>query len=130
MTRQRHWREPYFLTAKVVGNEFNDSWFFCYQMINDIYLVYKQKIDNFVDFGDIYMSFIFNLLSNSLQIKVSAELMVNSTEKHDTVTFMKHTGIISRIIVDFDSYQTVGSTLPNANDPIDAFKRYFGVGLV
>jgi len=42
-------------------------------MVSDIYMVYKQKIENFVDFGDVYMSFIFNLLSNSLQIKISAE---------------------------------------------------------
>jgi hypothetical protein len=66
MTRRRDWSEPYFLTFQIIGNQFNDSWFFCYQMVYDIYLVYKQKVENFVDFGDVYMSFIFNLLSNSL----------------------------------------------------------------
>jgi hypothetical protein len=50
------------------------------------------------------MSFIFNLLSNSLQIKVSAETMVNATERHDTALLLKHTAIISRIVLDFDSY--------------------------
>jgi hypothetical protein len=35
-------------------------------MIYDIVMVYTEKVENFVDFGDVYMSFIFNLLSNSL----------------------------------------------------------------
>jgi hypothetical protein len=73
-------------------------------MTYDIYFVYKQKFENFVDFGDVYMSFIFNLLSNSLQIKNSAELMVNATSTHDTITFMRNLAKICRITLDFDSY--------------------------
>ena len=104
MTRKRDWSEPYFLAFQITGNQFNDAWFFCYQMVYDIYLAYKQKVENFIDFGDVYMSFIFNLLSNSLQIKVSAETMVNATERHDTALLLKHTAIICRIVLDFDSY--------------------------
>lgn len=126
-TRMRDWSEPYFLTFQIVGNQFNDAWFFCYQMAYDIYLVYKQKIENFVDFGDVYMSFIFNLLSNSLQIKISAENMVNATALHDTVRFVTHTAKICRIILDFDSYQNVGMALPGGSSSLSQFKRYFEV---
>jgi hypothetical protein len=30
MTRRRDWSDPYFLTFQIIGNQFNDSWFFCY----------------------------------------------------------------------------------------------------
>lgn len=73
-------------------------------MGNDIYNVYDTKVQNFVDFGDVYLSFIFNLLSNSLQIKNSAEAMVTAVKIHDTVTLMTNVAKICRIIADFDSY--------------------------
>ena len=104
MTRRRDWSDPYFLTFQILGNQFNDAWFFCYQMGNDIYNVYDTKVQNFVDFGDVYLSFIFNLLSNSLQIKNSAEAMVTAVKIHDTVTLMTNVAKICRIIADFDSY--------------------------
>ena len=56
----------YLLISKILGVEFNDSWFFCYQFSMDIKQVYITKVENFVDFGDVYLSFIFNLLANSL----------------------------------------------------------------
>lgn len=68
----------------------NDAWFYCYQWGNDVYEVYKTKADNFVDFGDVYLSFIFNLLSNSLNIKVSTENMIEAQDEHDTAKFIKN----------------------------------------
>jgi hypothetical protein len=126
MTRKRSWNEPYFLTFNIIGNQFNNDWFYCYQMFHDIALVYKQKFANFVDFGDVYMSFIFNLLSNSLQIKVSAEAMVNATAQHDTVTFVRNAAKIARVTLDFSSYQSTGSAL-NPSSPLSGFNRYFAV---
>jgi hypothetical protein len=37
-----------------------------------------------VDFGDFYLSFIFNLLSNSLQIKVATENVIEAVDAYDT----------------------------------------------
>lgn len=72
----------------------------------DIKQVYITKVENFVDFGDVYLSFIFNLLANSLQIKSSVEKMIKFNKVYDTGGEMKELGIILRIVADFDSYQT------------------------
>lgn len=110
MTRRWDWVDPYFLTFDVFGNELNDSWFNCYQYAMDLKAVYQAKAENFVDFGDVYLSFIFNLLANSLQIKTSAENMVDANDLHDTVTFVENLGKVIRIVLDFNSYQNVGSS--------------------
>lgn len=96
----------YLLISKILGVEFNDSWFFCYQFSMDIKQVYITKVENFVDFGDVYLSFIFNLLANSLQIKSSVEKMIKFNKLYDTGGEMKELGVILRIVADFDSYQT------------------------
>jgi hypothetical protein len=36
-TRMRDWSEPFFLTFQIIGNQWNDAWFMCYQMAYDIY---------------------------------------------------------------------------------------------
>lgn len=72
----------------------------------DIKQVYSTKVENFVDFGDVYLSFIFNLLANSLQIKASVEKMIKFNKVFDTGGEMKELGTILRIVADFDSYQT------------------------
>jgi len=75
----------------------------------DIKQVYITKVENFVDFGDVYLSFIFNLLANSLQIKSSVEKMIKFNNVYDTGGEMKELGTILRIVADFDSYQTQAS---------------------
>lgn len=70
----------------------------------DIKQVYVTKVENFVDFGDVYLSFIFNLLANSLQIKSSVEKMIKFNKVYDTGGEMKELGTILRIVADFDSY--------------------------
>jgi hypothetical protein len=125
MTRRRDWSEPYFLVFQIIGNQFNDSWFYCYQMIYDIYNVYKTKVEAFQDFGDVYMSFIFNLLSNSLQIKISSEAMVTAVAKRDTITLVRNIAKICRIVLDFDSYQNAGMALPNGSSTMAQINEYF-----
>lgn len=117
MTRRWDWVDPYFLVFDVFGNEMNDSWFNCYLFWTDIKAIYQAKAANFVDFGDVYLSFIFNLLANSLQIKKAAENMVAANDVHDTVMFVENIGKVVRIILDFNSYQNVGSALYSAAAP-------------
>ena len=111
MTRKKENVDPYYLTTHIMGEEMNDSWFYCYQFGDDIADVYITKAENFVDFGDVYLSFIFNLLSNSIQIKVSTENMIESKEDHDSVKFIKNLAQILRACFDFNSYQTVAGSL-------------------
>ena len=96
--------DPFFLVGDTIGNEFDDTWFYCFQFWLDIKAEYVQKFENFVDFGDIYLSFIFNLLANSLHIKEASENMIEATNTHDTVELFQNIGSVSRICLDFDSY--------------------------
>lgn len=128
MTRRFDWVDPYFLVFDIFGNEFNDSWFYCYQFSMDLKAVYQAKAENFVDFGDVYLSFIFNLLANSLQIKTSAENMVDANDKHDTATFVENLARVIRIVLDFNSYQNVGSSLYDYTPKLQAGEHRLGAG--
>jgi len=86
-TRYRKVTELWDLFFTVAGTDANDSWYNCYLFYYDFYGAYEQKFENFADFGDIYLSFIFNMLQNSLNIKKQTENMIDSYAIHDTVTF-------------------------------------------
>ena len=125
MTRRRSPLDPYYLITHTIGEELNDSWFYCYQFGHDIYTEYATKAENFVDFGDVYLSFIFNLLSNSLNIKSSTEKMIDARKTYDTELFIENLAKILRITFDFDSYQTVaGSIKTLVTKPEDFFSSY------
>ena len=57
------------------------------------------------------MSFIFNLLGNSLQIKQNTEDMIDASARHDTIEYFQSLGALLRIIFDFNSYKTAGGSL-------------------
>ena len=123
MTRRYNWNEPFFLITDTVGGPFNDAWFYCYQYYVDFKLVYVTKFENFVDFGDLYLSFIFNLLGNSLQIKQQTEKMIESNERHDMVPYFQALGALMRMMLDFNSYKTAGASL--SDYAMSAAKRTF-----
>ena len=74
-------------------------------------VTYSGKWANFKDFGDIYLSFIFNMLQNSLNIKSQTENMISAYELHNTETFVQALGSVLRSILDFESYTTLNSAL-------------------
>jgi hypothetical protein len=93
------------------GTDANETWYNCYLFYNDFTDTYKTKWENFNDFGDIYLSFIFNMLSNSLNIKSQTENMIDAYEIHQTETFIQALASVLRSILDFDSYSAVSSAL-------------------
>jgi len=92
------------LAFTTLGTNGNDSWYNCYLFYYDFSMAYEQKFDRFNDFGDIYLSFIFNMLQNSLSIKKQTENMIKSYASHDTVTFTRSLGSVLRSILDFNMY--------------------------
>lgn len=78
-------------------------------------MAYEQKFDKFNDFGDIYLSFIFNMLQNSLSIKKQTENMISSYAKHDTVTFTRSLGSVLRSILDFNMYTSQAGSLDSTS---------------
>ena len=106
MTRRRlggveQWLDPYRLVFFTMGNSFNEFWYNCFRWGYDVYDSYKTKFDNFVDFGDIYLSFIFNMLANSISIKSDVENMIDAFAVHDTEKFVRGLASILRSILDF-----------------------------
>lgn len=89
----------------------NDAWFHCWQFKVDFMENFWEKKGNFVDLPDFYLSFIFNLLGNSFQIKSSSEAMITASQTHDTVTFYQQLGALLQIMYDFESYKTTASAL-------------------
>lgn len=107
------WFDPYRLVSYTIGNSFNDFWYNCFRFGYDVYDSYKTKFDNFVDFGDVYLSFIFNLLAASIDIKTDVEVMISSFDTHDTEAFVRGLASILRSVLEFESYQTAGSWTDN-----------------
>lgn len=110
MTRRRSddpiesWYDPYRLIAYTIGNSFNDFWYNCFRFGYDVYDSYATRFDNFVDFGDIYLSFVFNMLANSVEIKADVEIMIEAFDSHETGKFVNGLASILRSVLEFESY--------------------------
>ena len=66
----------------MLGTDFNEGWYKCFLFWEDLANTYLTKWAAFNDFGDIYLSFIFNMLSNSLNIKTQTENMIEAYQTH------------------------------------------------
>lgn len=90
--------------------------------------MYVTKYENFVDFGDIYLSFIFNLLGNSLQLRKKTKDMITASDRHNDVLFFGALGSTMRMTIDFNSYKTVGMAQEQfIKDAATAFAGFRGV---
>ncbi len=59
--------------SQVISTEFADSFYNCYLFDQSVKKMSKARIKSFADFADLYTSFLFNLLSQSLSVKVIAD---------------------------------------------------------
>jgi len=84
MIRRYTWEEPFRQVTGTLGNEFNDSWYMCYQFYTDFKTLQLTKFDSFVDAQDIYLSFIFNLLGSAIQIKNAAQAMIIAQDTYNS----------------------------------------------
>lgn len=87
-TRYRYKTELWDLFWLTTGTSANDAWYNCYLFYYDFYGTYKRKYESFTDFGDIYLSFIFNMLENVLNLRSQTINMIDSYAKHDTEKFV------------------------------------------
>jgi len=61
-----------YYTSQVISTEVANTYYYCYLFGASVESVVNKRLDTFVDFSDLYTSFLFNMLSNSLQIKTIA----------------------------------------------------------
>ena len=124
--RQKTYTDLWDLFFNTAGTDFNETWYNCYLFYDDIYVNYETKWENFNDFGDIYLSFIFNMLQNSLNIKSQTENMITAYELHNTETFIQALGSVLRSILDFDSYTSLSSALSADENKTPTTEEFMG----
>ena len=72
---------------------------------------YWVKKSAFITFSDFYLSFIFNLLGNSLQLRSYITSMISAWASYDSVTFFQDLGAVMQIMYSTVSYKTAASSL-------------------
>jgi hypothetical protein len=96
-------RKMIYYTSQVISTEGANSFYFCYLFTSSVESVVNKRLDTFVDFSDLYTSFLFNMLSNSLQIKTIA---TNINTYSDAFKWPELSGEIAKLIritLDFES---------------------------
>lgn len=96
-------RKMIYYTSQVISNEVANSYYYCYLFSASVDSVVNKRLDTFVDFSDLYTSFLFNMLSNSLQIKTIA---TNINTYSDASRWPELSGEVAkliRIMMDFES---------------------------
>jgi hypothetical protein len=104
-----------YYTSQVISTEGADSLYYCYLFASSVESVVNKRLDTFVDFSDLYTSFLFNMLSNSLQIKTIA---TNINTYSDAKKWPELSGEIAKLIritLDFESSNAaaLNETKPN-----------------
>lgn len=75
MQQRFYWYEPVNYAAQKLAKDINNAWYDCWQFKEDFKADWIEKKSLFVDGADVYLSFMFNLLGNSWQLKVAGESM-------------------------------------------------------
>ena len=83
MTARTGFRDTWLISTNIAGNQFNEALYYCYKWQYAVKEEYKERKERFVNFGDIYLSFIFNLLSNSLQIREATNTIRTSNNEEE-----------------------------------------------
>jgi hypothetical protein len=72
-------------------------------MTSDAWSSLQTRLSQFADFSDVYTSFLFNLLSESLKVKTLAQNMQTAQTDKDWVNFYKYLATLIRTIFSFES---------------------------
>lgn len=114
-TRRKKNVELWDLFFTVAGTNANEAWYRCTLYYWEISETYRTKWKQFNDFGDVWLSFVFNMMANSINIKSQTENMIEAYDIHDTTTFVQSLGSVLRSILDFNSYTSVSAASLNAD---------------
>lgn len=96
-------RNMIYYTSQVISYEVANAYYYCYLFSSSVDSVVNKRLDTFVDFSDLYTSFLFNMLSNSLQIKTIA---TNINTYSNALRWPELSGEVAkliRILMDFES---------------------------
>jgi len=103
----------------IIAEDFSDFYYYCSLAANDVKEVNEEKFDEFQGIDDIYTSFLFNLLEESLQIQDTATDLSEAESNGDWVTFVSNLAELINLILDFES-ATAASNPSAITDPQEA----------
>jgi len=61
---------------------------------------YSKQRDQFKDTTDLFTSFVFNLMSNSIPIKRLTEDLIKYSRANDNVSYARTLGLLFKVIID------------------------------
>ena len=109
-------RKMIYYTSQVISTEIADTYYYCYLFSASVESVVNKRLDTFVDFSDLYTSFLFNMLSNSLQIKTIA---TNINTYSDASKWPELSGEVSKLIRIMLDFESSNAAALNASQPQD-----------
>jgi hypothetical protein len=92
-----------YYSSQVFATEFADSYYNCYLFSASVEKVVTTRLNTFSDFADLYTSFLFNLLSNSLQIKTITTNIQTYSNSGSYSDLYGEFAKLFRIMLDFES---------------------------
>lgn len=107
------WPEVVFNISNMIGTDVNGGVYNCYLFFTSVINVVTAKYASFVDDTDIYTSFLFNLLAQSLQIYNYAnnmKLYLAAKPDANYVDFQFVLASMIRVILDFSSSNSSPAT--------------------
>lgn len=98
--------------TQFLGNEFTNAIYYCYSFAYSFEFVVRNRLSLFSDFEDLWSSFMFNLLSNSVSIK-NIGVNLNNYLKDETIAgrgplAAGEIAKIFRLVLNFQSKNTMG----------------------
>lgn len=96
-------RKMIYYTSQVIATEGSNSFYNCYLFSASVEKVVTTRLNTFMDFPDLYTSFLFNLLSNSLQIKTIATRIKTFSDGNNKPELYGELAKLIRITLDFES---------------------------
>lgn len=92
-----------YYSSQVFSTEFANAYYNCYLFSASVEKVVTTRLNTFSDFADLYTSFLFNLLSNSLQIKTITTNIQTYSNSGSYSDLYGEFAKLFRIMLDFES---------------------------
>ena len=80
--------------SNVVSNEYRDTLYDCFGMSLQIYALAKTDWITFPDDEEIFISFLFNMLEHSFEIRKNSEDMIIYGDNADFINYAKSAGAL------------------------------------
>jgi hypothetical protein len=103
--------------STIAAEPANKAFYYCYRFLDSVETYTKKRIDTFVDFTDVYSSFLVNLLSESLAIRTYTVRLTDYENSQNWVSFTETFAQLFKAILNFES-STASARGVSLNKPV------------